>query len=187
VIATANVLASPPKTGHNRAGWYSSAKASSSWRNVAGKDRAEVAKMIESLRSGGIAVDTPRTLSPAAGQPKWLPSTPAVSTYAEHARDGGILAQQVLEGYVAVSDEAGIVVEFNGPDGVATRQAFSRTMLENGSIPDVGCAVRLIAHLLSAPDQEVLATEDELDRLFSVDVRPADETITMGGRRFLPG
>lgn len=156
------------------------------WRTPAGANRVEVAKIIDAQRNSGMNVYTPGTLTPAAGMPKWMRSTPALVAYQEQAREGDLLVQQALDGYVVLCDEAGVIIELTLPQGSATRQAFTPDHFENGLLPEKGRAVRLISHLLTAPDLEADATETEVNQLFTVEVTPIDDAISNAGRRFLP-
>lgn len=78
-------------------------------------------------------------------------ATAAVRRYAEQAREGDILAEQVLEGYVSKVDGDQVIVEFKTPHGYAN-QLFTAEQF-GGALPQYGAAVRVVAHLLTAPDQ----------------------------------
>lgn len=125
--------------------------------------RQRVDMMIRRMQDTGLSVETPSPLPSEALRPRWMRWTPALARYAEYAREGVILAENVLEGWVVNSDEAGVVVEVESSDGVILRQSFSRKHLANEVAPEAGSAVRIIAHLVTAPDLELEPSIGDLE------------------------
>ncbi len=76
-----------------------------------------------------------------------------VKQYRNAAKNGRLLSEQVIDGWVKRDFGNHVIIEFETLCGVFD-QAFSVEDFRGQSLPDVGMAVRLISHLLTAPDLE---------------------------------
>jgi len=82
-----------------------------------------------------------------------------VKQYRNAAKNGRLLSEQVIDGWVKRDFGNHVIIEFETSSGVFD-QAFSIEDFEGQPLPDVGTAVRLVSHLLTAPDLESDPSED---------------------------
>jgi hypothetical protein len=82
-----------------------------------------------------------------------------VKQYRNAAKNGRLLSQQVIDGWVKRDFGSHVIVEFETPSGVFD-QTFGIEDFRGQCLPGVGTAVRLVSHLLTAPDLESDPLED---------------------------
>ena len=82
-----------------------------------------------------------------------------VKRYRGSAKDGRLLSEQTFDGWVKRHFENHVIVEFQTPHGIFD-QTFGIEDFEGQHLPIMGTAVRLVSHLLTAPDLESDPWED---------------------------
>ena len=171
-----HMLMPPPSRGRDRRSTF----------GRAAPPRERVDTLVRRMQNTGLPVQTPSPLPSAALHPKWMRWTPALAKYAEYAGEGIVVAENVLTGWVVSSDEAGIVVEIESPDGDVLRRSFPRRQLANEVAPESGGAVRIIAHLVTAPDLEVAPSIGDLESTLGDEPEYVDPTGGTEGEYNLP-